>query len=799
MSNSSIDFSHINALFSVARSEGRDFLFEHETYALLERSGAESVPGCVFVAKDEPIRADLLAQLAGEKVVVKIVSPAIIHKTEAGGVRIVPKATAADAVRAMLVEVPEIVASRMEQGQDHRPEAYAEHAGPALRRAIAADIRGVLLVQFMPPDSQAFGNELLVSLRRTSEMGTILTAGLGGTDTELYAARFRKGQAVVSASVALTDASQFMELFRTTIAYRKLAGLTRGQKRIVTDAQIQECFASFIAMGRAYGPENPDTMYVIDELEVNPFAFSDFRMMPLDGLCKFSKQPAASPAPRPSSLIEKMLHPQSIGIIGVSATRKNFGRIILENVISRGFDPARITVVRPGAEEGACIESAPCVPDLASMPPVDLFIVAVAAQHAPGIIDDLAEQELAASVILIPGGLEEREQGREQAAHMAQRIQRAHENGRGPVILGGNSLGVLSHPGSYDTIFVPDAKLPQKAGGGRGRVALVSQSGGFLVTMASKFTAIDPSYMISVGNQMDLTISDLVSHLACQENITVIAVYAEGFKEGDGLQLCRAVRRAVACGKEVVFYKAGRTEAGKSATAGHTAAVAGDYMVCESLLRQSGAMVAHTLSEFEDLYQLCSLFEDETVRGTRLAAVSGAGFEAVAMADAIQGDDYALTMAEFSADTCAKLRALFEEKKLGALVQVTNPLDINPAADDDTHLRVAEILVADPGVDGLVMGLDPLSPAMRTLPDGLSERDTVTSPDSIAALLPKLVAKTDKPLAAVVDAGRLYDELTRRLADGEVPVFRTADRAVAALARFMEGRLYARRFRDGGS
>lgn len=797
MSEIRIKFDRINEVFTAAQSQGRDFLYEHETYGLLENSGAESVPDCVFVSKEEPVRKNVLAGLPGERVVIKIVSPVIIHKTEAGGVRIVDKGEAADAVRDMLVSVPEIVAKRMEQGQDHRPESYDNLTAGALRQRIAKDLKGVLLVQFMPPDSQAFGNELLVSLRRTPDMGTVITAGLGGTDTELYAARFRKGQAVVCASVELTDVDGFMELFRTTIAYRKLAGLTRGQKRIVTDAQIKECFSSFIEMGRFYSTENIDAPFLIDELEVNPFAFSDFRMMPLDGLCRFSRPTALHMPARPEPLIDKMLHPKSIGIIGVSATRKNFGRIILENIVNRGFDPANITVIRPGSEDGVCIESAPCAPDLSSMQPVDLFIIAVSAQHAPDIVDELTEKQLAASVILIPGGLEEREHGRKQADRMAERIQKAHAEGRGPVILGGNSLGVLSHPGGYDTIFVPDAKLPQKTGGGRGRVALVSQSGGFLVTMASKFTAIDPSYMISVGNQMDVTLSDLVSHLACKDHITVIAVYAEGFKEGDGLALCRAVRRAVSCGKEVIFYKAGRTEAGKSATAGHTAAVAGDYMVCESLVRQSGAMVAQTLSELEDLYQLCSLFDDETVRGTRLAAVSGAGFEAVAMADAIQGDGYALTMAEFNEETCAKLRKLFEEKKLDSLVQITNPLDINPASDDHTHLRVAEILVADPGVDGLVIGVDPLSPAVRSLPDGLSEHDTVISPDSIAQLLPGLVAKTDKPLAAVVDAGRLYDEMARRLSDGEVPVFRTADRAVAALARFMEGRIYARRFRDG--
>lgn len=94
------------------------------------------------------------------------------------------------------------------------PESYKGLAGTALQNAIAADLKGVLQVQFMPPDSASFGNELIVGLRRTREFGMVISAGLGGTDTELYAERFRKGQAIVAALTELTDGDAFFELFR---------------------------------------------------------------------------------------------------------------------------------------------------------------------------------------------------------------------------------------------------------------------------------------------------------------------------------------------------------------------------------------------------------------------------------------------------------------------------------------------------------------------------------------------------------------------------------------------------------
>ena len=67
-----------------------------------------------------------------------------------------------------------------------------------------------------------------------------------------------------------------------------MAGLTRGQQRIVTDEQLIECFGSFIAMANHYSPSNPAAAYVIEELEINPFAFREFLMVPLDGMCRFS-------------------------------------------------------------------------------------------------------------------------------------------------------------------------------------------------------------------------------------------------------------------------------------------------------------------------------------------------------------------------------------------------------------------------------------------------------------------------------------------------------------------------------
>ncbi len=791
-----IDFDAITGLLNAAEKQGRNYLFEDETYRLLAVSGAETPPRTCLLEKSERPTDAQLGCMPGDKVVLKIVSPTIIHKTEVGGVRVIDNAPdkIRSARRRMLVEVVEVCTARIEADPAHAA-AYRALRGEALRQAVSDDIRGVLMVQYMPPDSEAFGNEMIVGIRNTREFGMIISAGLGGTDTELYARRFRKGQAVVAASTAMTAGREFFDLFRGTISYRKLAGLTRGQRRIVTDEQLIECFSSFIAMANYYSPANPDAPYVIEELEINPFAFSDYLMVPLDGMCRFTR-PGHLPVPRPFHKIEALLHPKSIGIVGVSTTRVNYGRTILDNILAQGFDPGRLRIIRPGI---GSFEGIACVPDLASLDiRLDLLVMAVGAEQVPVIVDQVIDLDAAQSVMLIPGGMGETRQSRKRAAQVTQKINTVHATpGGGPVFLGANCLGVVSHPGRYDTLFIPEAKLPKYRGQRLRRAAFVSQSGAFMITRLSKRPELDPAYMISVGNQNDLTLGDLMNYLKDLEQIQVVAVYAEGFKDLDGLDFARAVRHAVQAGKSVIFYKAGRTPEGKSATSGHTASLAGDYMVCESCIRQAGGIVARTFTQFEDLLVLAQRLHGKPIRGNRLAALSGAGFEAVGMADNIQSDDYQLRMAQFGSRAVAGLSAMLAEKGLKDLVEIKNPLDINPGADDQAHIEAVRLLAQDPLVDAVVVGLDPLSPAMRTLQECESQRYNFTAPGSIAVELPRVLESLDKPVVGVVDAGRLYDPLVDTLVSRGMVVFRSSDRAVQALAMYMEGMLRCKKIIEG--
>lgn len=789
--DSEINFEAITELFRSAHAESRDYLFEYEVYNLLANSGAETPPAANLLPRGARFSDEELTAIPGERTVLKIVSPTIIHKTEVGGVRIVKKEASRirSAVRGMMYEVPENYAAMIERNPDHAPQQYRGLRGEALVQAVSRDLRGVLQVQFMPPDSDSFGNELIVGLRRTREFGTIISAGLGGTDTELYAERFRKGQAIVAASTEMVDGEVFFNLFRNTISYKKLAGLTRGQRRVVTDEQLIECFDSFIEMGRHFSPSNPDAPFIIEELEINPFAFTEFLMVPLDGMCRFSA-PQALPLARPVQKIHNLLHPRRIGIIGASTTRRNFGRIILENIIAEGFSRENVVLIKDGTKE---LDGVRCVPSLETLEErLDLFVVAISAAQVPELVDRIVSLDCADSVMLIPGGMGETEESRERAEQVIARINEKHAGpGGGPVFLGANCMGVVSRPGSYDTWFIPEEKLPKNRTAAYRRAALVSQSGAFMLHRSSQCPDLNPAFMVSMGNQTDLTLGDILHYFKDCDEVDVIAVYAEGFNDMDGLEFCRAVRQAVLNGKEVVFYKAGRTPEGKTATSGHTASLAGDYMVCESCVQQAGAIVARTFQEFQDLFMLAEKLVGKNIAGNRLGAISGAGFEAVGMADSIQSDDYDMELAAFSQLTRKALSEILEEKRLQSLVTVQNPLDITPAADDSVHARTVQELIKAPEVDSIVMGLDPLSPVMHTLAEPAGPDFSMENPRSIANLLIEIVRNSPKPLLGVIDGGRLYDPLRDLLMENNVPVFPVCDRAVAALALYSKARLHA--------
>ena len=782
----SIDTDRIQDILAAAHADGRTSLYENECYGIQEAIGAQAAPANRLIPIGQrPTPADL-EQLSGDKVVLKIVSPDITHKTDARGIRIVAREIGAveAAFDLMLREVPEAYADYLENHEGEVPAALAGRRGRGLEQRVTDRIVGILLCSYVPPDSQGFATELFVGIRSTEEFGPIISAGLGGVEMEILARQTRKGAAVAIAPTGTIDGEQFFELFRSTLSFERLSGAMRGSRRLLDDSILIRCFQGFIDLANHFSAVNPDARFFLEEVEVNPYVASHGRMAPLDGVCRFSP---ARPLreQRPVDKLGSLLKPRSAAVIGVSDQKQNMGRIILGNMLKGGFDPTGLHVIHPASKT---IDGVPCVASVKDLPgKVDLFVVAVGADQVTGVINELIEHDKANTVILIPGGIGEKQGSRVLEAGLMDRIRDCHlQQGGGPLFLGGNSLGVISRPGRYDTMFIPDCKLPKSTGEDPSGLCFISQSGAFIISTLSDEPWLNPTYALSIGNQIDLTAGDLLAYIKDDPAIDVFAIYIEGFRPWDGHVFAAAVKQAVALGKDVVFYKAGRTCEGRSATAGHTASVAGDYAVCENAISQAGAFVASSFGEFTDFLRLTLPLRGKRARGNRLAAVSNAGYESVGMADSIRSHGTELLLPAFGARTEEAIAKILFDNRLDRLVDVKNPFDITPMAGDTAYADMMAEILADPGIDAAVVGIVPLTPALQTLPRGEGHQESIEDPGSIAKLLPRIAAASDKPLVAVVDAGNRFDPFAQMLKSGGLPVFRSADRAVRALCKWID-------------
>jgi acyl-CoA synthetase (NDP forming) len=781
-----IDTERIHEILSAAHAEGRTSLYEHECYGLQEAIGAEAAPANRLIPIGQRPTAADLDHLNGDKVVLKVVSPDITHKTEAKGVRIVAREIGAveAAFDLMMREVPETYGAYLENHEGEVPRDLAGRRGHGLEQRITDRIVGILLCSFMPTDSQGFATELFVGIRHTEEFGPIISAGLGGVEMELLASQTKKGAAVAIAPTGTIDGAQFFHLFRSTLSYDRLSGAMRGSRRLLDDAILIECFQAFIDTANHFSAMKPDAAFHLEEMEVNPFAASGGRMAPLDGVCRFRPAEPRHEA-RPIDKIGSLLKPQSAAIIGVSERSQNMGRIILGNILAGGFDGDSVCVVHPTASD---IDGVPCVASVNELPAkVDLFVVAVGADQVVPVIDDLIEHDKANAVILIPGGIGEKEGSQDLELDLKNRIREAHlRKSGGPLFLGGNSLGVISHPGRYDTMFIPGSKLAKSRGAHDRKFCFISQSGAFIISTLSDEPWLDPAYALSIGNQIDLTAGDLLAYIKDDPKIDVFAVYMEGFQPYDGHAFAAAVKETVALGKDVIFYKAGRTSEGRSATAGHTASVAGDYAVCENAITQAGAFVASDFGEFSDFLRVTLPLRGKSASGNRLAAVSNAGYESVGMADSIRSNGAELVLPAFEAPTEEALGKILSDNRLDGLVDVKNPFDVTPMAGDTAYADMIVEVLADPGIDAAVVGIVPLTPALQTLAPGEGHNESILDPGSIAQLLPGAAAASDKPVVAVIDSGALFDPMADALKSGGLPVFRAADRAVRALCKWVD-------------
>jgi acyl-CoA synthetase (NDP forming) len=733
-----------------AAAEGRSVLLEPEVYALLAAAGI-GVPAHRQVAHPDEVSPELCAALPSDRVVVKLVSPDILHKSDVGGVLFCSNDTGA--IRRAVRQV-------LESGR-------RAHPGASICGALVAEV-----VEFQG----GFGREVLAGFRHDPTFGPVVVMGVGGLDTEYLLTSLLPERAKVVAEAHGLSEEKALFLLRGTVVHEALTGRLRSTRGAgISEDRLVLLLLGLAGLAERYASFRPGDGLGLVELEVNPFvATFDGRLLALDGLARLHRPAPLSPS-RPIANLRHLLTPSSAVVIGASAEGNNVGRVILRNLIQGGCPPRdRIWAIHPRAQ---AIDGCRAFASLDALPEVaDMAVVAVAADKGGDqVVVDLVTKRRARTVTLISGGFGETQAGRGAEGRMRQAIEDGHRAPDGGVLVnGGNCLGIISVPGGYNTFFIPPYKLPFHDAPGH-NVASISQSGAYLVTQISNLDrAVRPRYAISFGNQLDVTASDYLDFLAGDAEVRVFAVYLEGFRRGDGVRFLEVARRIVAEGRTVLLYKAGRTPEGGAAAASHTAAAVGDYEVCRELARSAGVIDCFTLNMFEDYLMTFSFLADRKTAGHRVAVLSNAGFECTAAADKL----YGLELATFSPQTRERLQRLLPT----GIVDVHNPVDATPVTPTENYVGCVEALLDDPGIDALVVAGVPATPYLEDLARGEGHGEDISRETSLPSRLIRIFRATQKPIVFSIDSGSLYEGCVQMMKRAGLPCFRKVDRATRALA-----------------
>ena len=406
--------------------------------------------------------------------------------------------------------------------------------------------------------------------------------------------------------------------------------------------------------------------------------------------------------------LQSFFTPKGVAVIGASSNPGKLSHGILKNLIQYGYQGA-IYPVNPGSKE---ILGLPCYADIQDVPdPVDLAVIILPSQMIAAVIKDCGLRGIKA-VIIISGGFREVGEGGLELEKECLKIASTH-NMR---LIGPNCVGNMNMSNGLNTTFIQG--MPIKGG-----IGFLSQSGavcgGIVDHILNK--QIGFSYFISLGNEADVSETNIIEFLAEDKNTHVIAAYVESIRDGQRfIQVCRKVSPR----KAIVILKAGRSEAGAKAVSSHTGSLAGSQEAYTAAFRQSGAIEVRSVEELLNV----SLALDylPLPSGNRAAIITNAGGPAALASDSLA--ENGLQLAQFNEKTRQILR-----QNLNPAAQVANPVDMLGGAEPKEFGLVLHHVLNDPGVDIAIAILVPQS---------------LVKPDEVAQTIVDDAKNSQKPVIA---------------------------------------------------
>ena len=562
------DKTAVRKILDKVRSEGRTSLTAPEGRFVCDAYGIP-VPQ-EGVAKTAAEAAKLASDM-GYPVVLKIVSPEILHKTEAGGV---------------LVGVKDAAAA--EQG-------FATIMANAKKYDAKANLVGVQVQQML-----SGGQEVIIGAVTDPSFGKLVAFGLGGILVEvLKDATFRLAPASQQDALSMLDGIAAADVLK---GVRGAKGIHREALALVIQ-RVSELVTDF--------PE-------ISELDLNPVFATDKGATAADVRIVLDwNPPPARYRPTQDEIVRAMnriMKPDAVAVIGASAEAGKIGNSVMKNLINGGYQ-GKLYPIHPKADEIMGHKAYKSVKDVPGE--IDVAVFAIPAKFVAQALVEVGEKQIPGAV-LIPSGFAET--GNVEGQKEIQEIGRKY-NVR---LMGPNIYGFYYTWKNLCATFCTPYDF-------KGHTALSSQSGGIGMAIIgfSRSAKMGVSAIVGLGNKSDLDEDDLLTFFEQDDNTNVIAMHCEDLKDGRSFA---EVAKRVSKKKPVVMLKAGRTSLGARAASSHTGALAGNDKIYDDVLHQSGVIRAPGLRDMLEYARAIPVLA--TPKGENVVIITGAGGSGVLLSDA---------------------------------------------------------------------------------------------------------------------------------------------------------------------
>ena len=392
-----------------------------------------------------------------------------------------------------------------------------------------------------------------------------------------------------------------------------------------------------------------------------------------------------------SHALHSFFWPESIAVLGASPDLHRIRGRLLHQLRENGF-PGRILPINPSYQQ---IDGLPCHASIgAAGGGIDLALIAIPAAGVAAAVEECAGAGVKNTLIISSGFAEEGGAAGDMQADLLAVTQRTGIRACGP-----NCEGYYNALGRIATTFSPTVETREDDSRtlvSSKRVGVIAQSGGvgFALFNRGKSAGLGFSYVISTGNEADLTMADFLDYMVEDPQTHVVMLFCEAVRNGPGF--VAALAKARALGKPVIAIKIGRSDAGTRASASHTASLSGSYAAYHAIFGRYGVIEAEDADEavaIAGIMLTCPL-----PKGRRAGIITVSGGGGAWMADTLSA--HGLVVPALSAASQAALRPLMPSYGASG-----NPVDVTAQGSNTgpAMMTVMEHLAGSDEIDMVVL------------------------------------------------------------------------------------------------